>query len=180
MYWLVAYVASIALANFMIAHVGTVCRGPEGPCLVPVGFGLLATSGTLAIGLSFTFRDLTQEALGRWWTLGGIVLGAALSVLTSSPQVALASGLTLLVSETADFAVYTPLRARHWLGAVFASNVVGLTVDTVLFLTLAFGVGSLGLMWGQMVGKVEMTVLAVAVLWLWRRRHAVSERRGAV
>jgi queuosine precursor transporter len=179
MHWLAAYVGSIALANFMIAHVGTVCRGPEGPCLVPVGFGLLATSGTLAIGLSFTFRDLTQEALGRWWTLGGIVVGAALSVLTSTPQVALASGLTLLVSETADFAVYSPLRARHWLAAVFASNVVGLTVDTVLFLTLAFGVGSLGLMWGQMVGKVEMTVLAVAVLWLWRRR-AVSERRGAV
>lgn len=175
MRWLIAYVSSIALANFMITHVGTVCRGPEGPCLVPVGLGLMATSGTLMIGLSFTLRDLTQDALGRWWTLGGIAIGALLSVITSSPQVALASGLTLLVSETADFAVYTPLRKRYWLGAVVASNVVGLTVDTILFLTLAFGIGSLGLMWGQMVGKIEMTLLAVVILWMWRRR-AVSLR----
>jgi len=175
MRWLAAYIGSIALANYMIAHVGTVCRGPEGPCLVPVGFGLLATSGTLMIGLSFTFRDLTQETLGRWWTLGGIVIGAVLSVLTSSPQVALASGLTLLVSETADFAVYSPLRKRHWLGAVFASNVVGLLIDTFLFLTLAFGIGSLGLAAGQLVGKIEMTILAVTILWLWRQ-SALSQR----
>ena len=38
------------------------------------------------------------------------------------------------------------------------------------FLTLAFG--SLEFLAGQVVGKLWMTVLAVALLWAWRRRLA--------
>lgn len=179
MFWLACYIGSIALANFMIAHVGQ-CIAPGGPCLVPVWPGLMATSGTLAIGLSFTFRDLTQDQLGRRWTFLGIVAGAALSMLLSSPAVAFASGFTLLLSETADLLVYSPLRERYWLGAVALSNLVGLTLDTLLFILLAFGPDRLYLFLGQAVGKFEMTVLAVAVLWLWRRSKGdLAERRAA-
>ena len=64
--------------------------------------------------------------------------------------------------------MYAPLRERGWLRAVFASNVVGFTVDSLLFLWLAFG--SLDFIEGQLVGKAYMTGLAVVGLWLWRRR----------
>ena len=43
-------------------------------------------------------------------------------------------------------------------------------MDSVLFLSLAFG--SLVFLPGQIVGKLWMTALAVAVLWLWRRAAA--------
>lgn len=158
MVWLLGYLASIVLANVLIATVG----------IVPVGFGLVAPAGVYAAGLVFTLRDLVQETLGRRWTVAGILVGALISA-SISPQLALASGTAFLFSELADFLVYSPLRRRSWLGAVVASNTVGLVVDSALFLSLAFG--SLAFLPGQIVGKAWMTLLAVAVLWPLRRRY---------
>ncbi len=160
--WLLGYIASIVLANWLLQTIG----------IVPL-FGLAVPAGTFAAGLAFTFRDLTQETLGRRWTVLAIALGALLSALVS-PAFALASGAAFLWSELADFAVYTPLRERHWLGAVTLSNTVGLLVDSVLFLVLAFG--SLQFLPGQVVGKALMTALAVLLLWLARWTPSGSVR----
>jgi queuosine precursor transporter len=63
------------------------------------------------------------------------------------------------------------------LGAVTLSNTVGLLVDSVLFLWLAFG--SLAFLPGQLVGKAWMTGLAILLLAGGRRavlaRHAHAE-----
>jgi uncharacterized PurR-regulated membrane protein YhhQ (DUF165 family) len=158
---LIGYVLTILAANWAIATFG----------LVPVGFGLLAPAGVYFAGLAFTLRDLTQDALGKRWTVAAIVAGAALSALVSPAQIALASGLAFLTSEAADFGVYTPLRRRGWLRAVAASNVVGFVVDSALFLWLAFG--NLAFLPGQLVGKAWVTLLFVAVLWAWRRTRPV-------
>src|SRR5262245_55649708 len=158
---LAAYIGTIFAANWAITTFG----------LVPVGFGLLAPAGVYFAGLAFTFRDLTQDGLGRRWTYAAIVIGAALSGFLSGP-LALASGVAFLVSETADLLVYTPLRERRWLWAVGLSNTVGLIIDSALFLLLAFG--SLEFLAGQVVGKLEATIAAVIVLGIWR---ALSKRR---
>lgn len=165
MIWALGYIATIFAANWAISTFGA----------VPVGFGLVAPAGVYFAGLAFTLRDLLQEALGRRATFAAIMVGAVLSAFVS-PQFAIASGAAFLVSESADFLVYTPLRNRTWLGAVFASNVVGLVVDSALFLLLAFG--SLEFLTGQVVGKFEMTVLAVVVLACGRgllSRHPSTE-----
>lgn len=154
---LVCYIATIFLANWAIQTFG----------VVPVGLGLVAPAGVYFAGLAFTLRDLVQERLGVRWTVLAILVGAALSSLVS-PQFALASGVAFLTSELADFGVYTPLRRRQWIGAVVASNVVGLIMDSTLFLWLAFG--SAEFLAGQVVGKAWITLVAVAVLWFWRRR----------
>jgi len=156
---LVGYIVVIVLANWAIERFG----------LVPVGFGLMAPAGVYFAGLAFTLRDLVQEGLGRTWTLVAIGAGAAVSAIVS-PQLALASGIAFLLSELADFAVYTPLRRKNWLLAVGLSNTVGLVADSVLFLELAFG--SLEFLPGQIVGKGWMTILAVGLLWTVRRRFA--------
>jgi len=163
---LVGYIAVIVLANWAIQAFG----------VVPVGFGLAAPAGVYFAGLAFTLRDLTQEQLGRRWTIGAILAGAAISAFIA-PMFAVASGLAFLLSELADFAVYTPLRERNWLAAVGLSNTVGLTIDSALFLTLAFG--SLEFLPGQIVGKLWMTLLAVGVLWVFRRRFVVPQRQQA-
>jgi uncharacterized PurR-regulated membrane protein YhhQ (DUF165 family) len=136
--------------------------------IVPVGFGLMAPAGVFFAGLAFSFRDVVQERLGARWAVAAILVGAALSALLS-PALALASGAAFLVSELADFAVFTPLRRRSWLGAVAASNTVGLVVDSALFLWLAFG--SLDFLAGQIVAKLYMTILAVALLWVLKGRR---------
>ncbi len=159
-----AYVGTIVAANWAVATFG----------VVPVGFGLMAPAAVYVVGLAFTLRDLLQEAAGRAAVLWVILAGALLSVAVATPQLAIASGVAFAVSELADFAVYQPLYRRRWLLAVAASNAVGLVVDSLLFLWLAFG--SLAFLPGQIVGKATMTALAVLVL-IPLRRRVIQARR---
>src|ERR1700677_1747404 len=103
----VLFLACIPLANWMIGHVGTVCV-PDGPCLIPVAPGLMAPSGVLTAGFALVLRDLVQRFLGRAWGLAAVLLGTAVSALVAGPSLVLASGVAFLLSEFADFAVYTP------------------------------------------------------------------------
>jgi uncharacterized PurR-regulated membrane protein YhhQ (DUF165 family) len=146
------YLGTIVAANWAVSRFGA----------VPVGLGLVAPAGVYFAGLAFTLRDLLHEAAGRLAVLASIAGGAGLSWVVSAPRLAIASAVAFGLSELADFAVYEPLRRRRWLTAVAASNIVGLVVDSVLFLWLAFG--SLAFLPGQLVGKAWMTVLAVALL----------------
>lgn len=98
--------------------------------------------------------------------LAAIALGAFLSWWLS-PRFAVASAAAFALSELADFTVYEPLRRRGWLRAVTASNLVGLAVDSALFLWLAFG--SLDDLAGLIVGKLYMTAAAIVLLWGVRR-----------
>ncbi len=80
----------------------------------------------------------------------------------------LASATAFFLSELADFAVYTPLQRKRLITAVFASSVVGLVVDSMIFLYLAFG--SLEFLPGQVVGKFWMVLLALPLIWWLRER----------
>ena len=176
--YFLGFIACIPLANWMIGHVGTVCV-PQGPCLVPVapwgpdGHALRAPSGVLMIGLALVLRDMVQRRLGRGVALVAIVAGAALSGAIAPPQLLVASATAFLLSELADFAVYTPLQSRGLVLAVLASSIVGLVADSVLFLWLAFG--SLDYLAGQIVGKLWMVLLALPFIhWIRKRELAVS------
>jgi len=172
--YLVAFILTIPAANWMIGNVGTVC--PENsPCLIPVGFDVMAPSGVIMVGLALVLRDLVQRRLGKLWALGAIVVGAVLSALIAPQALVLASGAAFLVSELADFAVYTPLQKKRLVLAVFMSGVVGLVVDSILFLQLAFG--SLDFLSGQIIGKTWMIVLALPIIWWIRQR---DEKLGVV
>lgn len=165
---LAGYLATVPAANWFIGHVGTVCV-PDGPCLVPVGFGLTAPSGVLWIGAALVLRDLVREAFGRHVAVAAVLAGAALSWLVAPPFVAVASGTAFLLSELADATVYEWLRRHGWTVALVGSNVVGASLDSAAFLALAFG--SLEFLAGNVVGKLLMTVVAVLVLLALRSRQ---------
>jgi len=99
------------------------------------------------------------------------MVGAILSVAVAPPALALASGAAFLLSELADFAVYTPLQRRRLMLAVLLSGIAGAVVDSILFLYLAFG--SLDYLLGQVIGKLYASVLFAAWLY-WRRRRRWS------
>jgi len=160
------FLACIPLANWMIGHVGTICL-PNGPCLVPVAPGLMAPSGVLTVGLALVLRDVVQRCLGLRAGLAAIALGTAASIVVAPGALVLASGAAFALSEMADCAVYTPLQRRRLLLAVLASALVGLVVDSIVFLTLAFG--SLDFLAGQVVGKLWAVAIAVPLVRLMRR-----------
>jgi uncharacterized PurR-regulated membrane protein YhhQ (DUF165 family) len=86
-----------------------------------------------------------------------------LSFAISAPVIALASGVAFLLSEGADFAIYTPLRKRGYIRAAVASNLIGTVVDTVIFLTIA-GFPLWQSFPGQVVGKLLVTGVAVVLV----------------
>jgi uncharacterized PurR-regulated membrane protein YhhQ (DUF165 family) len=169
---LALFTLTIPAANWLIGHVGTTCV-PQGPCLVPVAPGVEAPSGVVMVGLALVARDLVQRRLGLVAGLGAIAIGAALSALLAPPQIVLASAAAFLVSELADLLVYTPLQRRRFVTAVVLSSLAGLVVDSVVFLSLAFG--SLQFLLGQILGKAWMVLLATPFL-AWLRRR--DERLG--
>jgi uncharacterized PurR-regulated membrane protein YhhQ (DUF165 family) len=151
----------------MIHNLGTLCL-TDGPCLIPVAPGVMAPSGVLMIGIALVLRDLVQRRLGKLWALLAIIVGAGLSWIVAEPALVIASTLAFLLSELADFAVYTPLQRRRLILAVVLSSIVGLIVDSLVFLQLAFG--SLEFLGGQILGKAWMVLLSIPLIWLLRER----------
>lgn len=163
------FVATVIGANWALGRWGIIT--------LPV-IGWAAPAGVYFAGIAFGLRDALHEAASRtWrrWVLGSIAVGAVVSYLIEDAvtipgghvPIAVASGLAFALSELADLAVYSPLRERHWVGGVIASNTVGAVVDSALFLWLAFG--ALDTMGGQIVGKLAATAIVLPVVW-WSRR----------
>ena len=159
--FLLAYMSTIPLANFMISNVGTFCV-PDGPCLIPLGFCIMAPSGVLMIGLALFLRDVIYEKFGYKWTLGAILVGSIISYIIADPFVAMASVTAFLVSELSDFFVYSKLRDRSKPLAIFTSGSVGSVIDSVIFLWIAFG--SLAHIEGQIIGKIMVTAIAAIII----------------
>lgn len=156
---LAVFAATIPAANWLIGNIGTICI-PEGPCLIPVGFGLMAPSGVLMIGFALVLRDAVHERFGAKGSLAAIGLGAAMSMF--SPGLALASAVAFVIAELFDLAVYARLRKRKLWLAVLASGVVGAFVDSAAFTMLAFG--SLDFSAGNALGKIYASIIVAAVL----------------
>ena len=149
----VTFIATILAANYVTSQYG----------MVPVGFGLMATAGTYFAGLAFILRDAIQDTAGRRAVVVLILLGAGLSFAISSHGIALASAAAFLLSEGADFAVYTPLRKRGYVRAAVTSNLVGSVLDSIVFLSIA-GFPLWQSFPGQVVGKMIVTGVAVALV----------------
>ena len=170
--FLIGFALTIPAANWLIGNAGTVCA-PSGPCLIPVAPGIMAPSGVLMIGLALVLRDLVQRRLGVVYSVAAILIGAAISSWLAPASLVLASGTAFLFSELVDLAVYTPLARRRLVLAVVASGLIGLVIDSLIFLWLAFG--SLQFLPGQVIGKTWMVLLSIPLIVYLRRR---DERLG--
>jgi len=158
---------TIPLANYLISNVGVTCI-PKGPCLVPVGFGLMAPSGVLVIGLALVLRDWVHETLGKWWAVAAVLLGTALSFGFSPAALAVASAVAFLFSEMSDLLVYSKLRLKSKPLAVLSSQVVGAVLDSMLFVYLAFG--SLEFSSGNALGKIYAGAIVAFAMLIYKKR----------
>lgn len=161
-----AFAATVPASNWMIGNVGECI--PNGPCLIPVGFGLMAPSGVLMVGASLAIRDAVHSKFGASYALMAIFAGAALSAFFAPTALVIASVSAFLISEMSDFFVYAPLRKRNVTAAILASGIVGSIVDSAVFLFIAFG--SLDFVSGQIVGKVWVTIFAALFVFLGNKK----------
>ncbi len=159
-----AFVATVYAANWALTTFG----------VIHLFGGLYAPAGVFFAGIGFVLRCALQEVAGRLWVVAAILVGALLSLYLGASahipgghvSIAVASACAFLFSEFADFSVYTPLRERTILGGITLAQVAGATVDSALFLWLAFG--SVALFWGQFVGKMLMVLPAVLLVSAYR------------
>ena len=152
----VLYVLLIVLVNWAFAHVPLVAL-PGGEKWPPV---------SLLVGFVFVVRDFAQREVGHR-VIFAMLLAGAVSYVMASPAVALASVAAFLVSEFADWAVYS-FTGRRFSERVLISSAVATPLDSAVFLAL---IGHLSL-----AGVVAMTaskmVGAVLVWGLVRRRES--------
>ena len=110
------------------------------------------------VGLTFSLRDMVQRRFGKWqcWIW---MLSASVITYLFNPQLAVASVSAFLISETLDWAIYTWLPGS-FRRRLFMSNLLGTPMDSLVFVTLAFGLN-----WQAIVGQSIVKFLSsLAVL----------------
>ncbi|GAM96432.1 putative preQ0 transporter [alpha proteobacterium U9-1i] len=129
---------------------------------------------TIVTGLVLVVRDFAQREI-RHWIFAAMVAGLALSTLTSWVQIVVASGVAFMISETADWAVYTftkrPLSQR-----IMISSLVSAPVDQVLFLSLASLAVPGIFAWGSVITGI---ISKLAGAYVVSRLVAARERKAA-
>jgi len=120
--------------------------------LVQFLFGQWLTWGAFTYPLAFLVTDLVNFLHGpkaaRKVVLAGFGVGLLCSLVGSqiigeagplvTLRIALASGVAFLVAQLLDVAVFNRLREGTWWRAPLASSLVGSTIDTLLFFSIAF------------------------------------------
>jgi uncharacterized PurR-regulated membrane protein YhhQ (DUF165 family) len=165
--WTALYVAMMPLINWAFAAISTY------PLPDWIGGGEFHPF-TIVTGLVLVVRDFAQREVKHWIFLA-MIAGLALSTLTAWPVIVLASGVAFLISETADWAIYTfsnkPLSQR-----IMLSSLVGAPLDQLVFLGLASLVVPGIFVLGSVLTGIASKLLGA---WIVSQFVAARERQAA-
>ncbi|KHQ52567.1 MULTISPECIES: queuosine precursor transporter [Mameliella] len=124
--------------------------------LVQFLFGQWLTWGAFTYPLAFLVTDLMNRIYGpgpaRQVVFVGFIVGVFCSLVGTqillqgdgftypavTLRIAIASGLAFLTAQMMDVAIFDRLRQGKWWRAPLASTLVGSTLDTAIFFTIAF------------------------------------------
>ncbi|MBL4874153.1 MAG: queuosine precursor transporter [Rhodobacteraceae bacterium] len=120
--------------------------------LVQFLFGNWLTWGAFTYPFAFLVTDLMNRLYGptqaRKVIFAGFIVGVAASLIGTQVmlefgpavtlRIALASGTAFLIAQLTDVLVFDRLRKGSWWRAPLVSSVVGSSLDTALFFTIAF------------------------------------------
>ena len=157
--------------KFSLLYVGLIILVNMGFSVVPlvdIPGGEKWPPMSLVVGFIFVARDFAQREIGHRVIIA-MLIAAALSYVMADPFVAMASLAAFLISEFADWAVYS-FTGRSFRQRVLISSAVGTPVDSIVFLGI---IGHL-----SVIGALAMTASkmlgALLVWWLIRRREAAA------
>jgi len=160
----VPYLGAVVAANLLVNHFG--------PSWSPV-------IAFFAVAAVLIFRDSFADLVGQRWLaqvlqLSLIGAGALLTYLFNQDAalIAKASVIAFAASEMTEQVFYLLMRGRPWMDRAPLSALVGAAVDSVLFISIAFGF-NFRLVFAQWCAKV-------AGAWLWARAIQTMKSRSEV
>ncbi|WP_407491805.1 queuosine precursor transporter [Pseudooceanicola sp. MF1-13] len=120
--------------------------------LVQFLFGQWLTWGAFTYPIAFLVTDVMNRVYGapaaRRVVAIGFVVGVICSLIGTQImgeygplvtwRIAIGSGLAFLTAQLLDVAIFDRLRGGQWWRAPLASTIVGSSVDTAIFFTIAF------------------------------------------
>ncbi len=183
--------------------------------LVQFLFGNWLTWGAFTYPLAFLVTDLMNRLYGpgpaRQVVFAGFIVGVFCSLVGTQImgefgplvtfRIAMASGIAFLTAQLLDVAIFDRLRTGTWWRAPLASTLIGATVDTALFFSIAFsgalvflependvswagemlpmlGVGPVAPLWVSLAAADWMVKIALALIALVPFRLIVLRFRG--
>ena len=122
---------------------------------------------------SFSLPQLLESIAGWLWGIpllflligGGIFFTFYFSTNFSdliSVRIAIGSGTAFIIAQLIDVNIFDKLRNRIWFAAPLISSLIGSTIDTFLFFSIAFygtGLNWIALSFGDLFVKIFMALL---------------------
>ena len=137
------------------------------------GLEEILTYGAFSYPVAFLITDLANRSYGKMIARKivyiGFVIGIIFTILFStnftdliSIRIAIGSGLAFLIAQLLDVQIFDRLRKKKWFVAPLTSSLIGSTVDTFLFFSVAFygtGVPWVTLSFGDLTIKVFVALI---------------------
>ena len=138
-----------------------------------MGLQDLFTYGAFSYPIAFLITDLSNRRYGkivaRKIVYLGFVLGLFLTLYFStdfsnliSKRIAAGSGFAFLIAQLLDVQVFHKLRKKIWFVAPLVSSLIGSTIDTFLFFSIAFygtGINWISLSFGDLLVKIFVALV---------------------
>ena len=113
------------------------------------GLEEILTYGAFSYPVAFLITDLANRSYGklvaRKIVYIGFAIGVSFTLLFStnfadliSVRIAIGSGTAFLVAQLLDVQIFDQLRKKKWFVAPLTSSLIGSTIDTFLFFSIAF------------------------------------------
>ena len=147
----ISYVVLIVLINIGFSFVP----------LVPI-FGEMFPPLSLAVGLIFVARDFAQREIGHK-VIGAMLIAGLLSYIMADPFVAMASVTAFIISEFADWGIYTWTK-KPFAQRILISSIISTPLDSGIFLAMIghFSILNTALMTNaKMIGAIVVWKLVI-------------------
>jgi uncharacterized integral membrane protein (TIGR00697 family) len=133
---IIAMAAIVVASNILVQHL----------------FGQWLTWGAFTYPLAFLITDIMNRVYGaaaaRKVVIAGFVVGVICSLIGTqimgefgplvTMRIAIGSGIAFLTAQMLDVSIFNRLRGGAWWRAPLASTLIGSSVDTVIFFSIAF------------------------------------------
>ena len=130
-----AMCAVVALSNYLVQF-------PVEGTIAGINLADILTWAAFTYPIAFLVTDLSNRIFGpqgaRKIVFAGFVLAVVMSIYLATPRIAIASGSAFLLAQSLDVSIFNKLRNGKWWRAPLISSLLGSTLDTIIFFTLAF------------------------------------------
>jgi len=138
-----------------------------------IGLQDIFTYGAFSYPVAFLITDLANRKYGKTVAKKivyiGFILGVALTLCFStdfsnliSKRIAIGSGLAFLIAQLLDVQIFDGLRKKVWFIAPLVSSLIGSSIDTFLFFSIAFygtGINWISLSFGDLFVKILVALI---------------------